>query len=132
MNRIKRWVAVVSLTILTVLVALVLTFYFALPDLCENEQLSASTSPNGEYEAVSFRRNCGATTPFSVQVSVIPAGGELPNESGNVVVFRDDLVPEVRWNGPHTLEVRYPSHVDVGRVDKMTNDVSVVYSPVIE
>ena len=132
MNQIKKWLAGLSLTILTVIVALALTLYCALPDLCENEQLSASTSPNEEYEAVTFRRNCGATTSYSVQVSVIPSGGELPNESGNVVVFREYLVPGIRWSTPRELEVSYPSHADAGRVDKMTNDVSVVYSPVTE
>ncbi len=127
MNKIKKWLAGISLTILAVLVALALTFYFALPDLCENEQLSDQMKNMRQLPL-----NCGATTPYSVQVSVIPAGGQLPNEPGNVVVFRESLVPGIRWSTPRELEVSYPSYVDVGRVDKMTNDVSVVYSPVTE
>ncbi|SNB56978.1 hypothetical protein SAMN04487880_1881 [Marinobacter sp. es.042] len=131
MKRIKRWMVGVSLTILAVFVAVVLIAYLALPDLCENEELSATASPNGEYEAISFRRNCGATTPYSVQVSVVPAGMELPNEPGNVLVIRNhDLAPELHWKGPYDLGILYPTHVQVIRVDKIPNDVSVVYTPV--
>lgn len=132
MNRIKRWLVGISLAVLVVLTILVLIVYLATSDLCVNEKLSASISPSGEYKAITFRRNCGATTPYSVQVSVVPAGMELPNEAGNVVVVREDLTPEVRWNGPYELEVRYPGYVDVGIVDKMPNDVSIFYSPVTE
>ena len=121
----------VSLTILAAFVAVVLIAYLALPDLCENEELSATASSNGEYEAISFRRNCGATTPYSVQVSVVPGGMELPNEPGNVlVILNHDLAPELHWKGPYDLEILYPTHVQMIRVDKIPNDVSVVYTPV--
>lgn len=34
-------------------------------DLCGNTELSRVKSPSGEYDAVVFSRNCGATT-FSI------------------------------------------------------------------
>lgn len=55
---------------------------------------------------------------------------KLPNEPENVVVIRDqDLAPKLRWNGPYDLEILYPIYVQVGRIDEMPNDVSVVYTP---
>ncbi len=132
MNRIKRWLVGIIHASLVVVTILVLVVSLAMSDLCVNDQLSSSISPNGEYEAVTFRRNCGATTPYSIQVSIMPAGSELPNEPGNVVVVREDLAPELRWREPYKLEVRYPSYVDVGRVDEVPNDVSIIYSPVTE
>jgi hypothetical protein len=48
--------------------------------------MSETVAPNGTLKAVTFRRDCGATTKYSVQVSILPAKKPLPNEGGNVFV----------------------------------------------
>lgn len=55
-------------------------------DLCGNTLLAETPSPEGNLRAVVFERNCGATTSFSTQVSVIESGSTLPNEGGNVFI----------------------------------------------
>jgi hypothetical protein len=72
---------------------------------CGNDKVLESVSPNGSLKAVVFRRNCGATTGFSTQVSVLPASRELPNDGGNIFVV--DGVPEieVRWIDDSHLSV---------------------------
>jgi hypothetical protein len=85
---------------------------------CANDQLADRPSPNGRYHAVVFQRDCGATTGFSTQVSVLAAGDSLRNEGGNAFVADDDhgAAPagsgggpavSVRWLTPDTLEVRF-------------------------
>ena len=85
---------------------------------CGNEQLSEVASPDRARRAVVFQRDCGATTPFSTQVSILPAGATLPDSSGNVFVAdtehgRADAGPgggprvSVRWIAGDTLELRY-------------------------
>src|SRR5688572_31184690 len=50
---------------------------------CSNEVLQATASQN--RRAYVFVRNCGATTGFSTEVTIVDEPeGELPNESGNV------------------------------------------------
>lgn len=44
-------------------------------------------SPDHRVEAVVFERNCGATTGFSTQVSIIRQGTSLGNDGGNVLVM---------------------------------------------
>src|SRR5438270_5911065 len=44
-----------------------------MPDPCANAQISEAVSPDGKLRAVTFRRDCGATTKETVQVSIIPA-----------------------------------------------------------
>jgi hypothetical protein len=44
----------------------------ALEDLCGNDPISETPSPNGQMKVVVFQRDCGATTGFSTQVSVLP------------------------------------------------------------
>jgi hypothetical protein len=38
---------------------------------CANEVLSQTVSPDAKMKAVVFQRDCGATTGFSTQVSII-------------------------------------------------------------
>ena len=85
---------------------------------CANERLADRASPNGRWHAVVFQRDCGATTGFSTQVSVLPAGDSLRNEGGNAFTADDDhgAAPagpgggpsvSARWIAPDTLEVRF-------------------------
>ena len=55
----------------------------ACSDSCGNDVLADVPSPSGERRAVVFQRDCGATTGFSVQVSILRRGKSLPNEAGN-------------------------------------------------
>jgi hypothetical protein len=80
---------------------------FSLPFLscdsgCANEMLEAVKSPDGNLQAVIFRRDCGATTDYSTQVSIISANTKLPNKSGNVFVADTDhgKAPEQEGGGP--------------------------------
>jgi hypothetical protein len=58
-------------------------------DMCGNKVQAEALSPNRELRAVVFERECGATTGFSQQVSILRAGEELPNEAGNI--FRAEM-----------------------------------------
>jgi hypothetical protein len=69
----------------TVVIGVVLSVYCyqQIPPLCGNKIITEVPSPDGKLKAVSFVRDCGATTGFSTQVSIIPADSYLPNEAGN-------------------------------------------------
>jgi hypothetical protein len=69
---------------------------------CANEVLEIVKSPDGKLQAVIFRRDCGATTDYSTQVSILSANAELPNKSGNVFVADTDHgnAPEQEGGGP--------------------------------
>ena len=66
-------------------------------DLCANDDLRESVSQNGRLKAVRFRRDCGATTAFSTQVSILPTASNLPNEAGNVFSVAGEPAIIVRW-----------------------------------
>lgn len=53
---------------------------------CENTIYQELASPNISRRAVVFERNCGATTGFSTQLSVLSANEELMNDSGNTYI----------------------------------------------
>ncbi len=60
--------------------------FLDLSDGCGNEVIQEIVSPDKRLKAVIFQRDCGATTDFSTQVSILDAGEKLPPQGGNVFV----------------------------------------------
>jgi hypothetical protein len=77
----------------------------AFDDVCGNDSVVETISPNGQLKAVTFRRNCGATTDYSTHVSILPASRKLPNESGNVFVRNHEPALVVRWIDDQHLSI---------------------------
>lgn len=96
-------------------------------DLCGNKQISEVVAPNGKLKAVTFRRDCGATTAYSVQVSIIPATKPLPNEGGNVFVASGEPNIVVRWIGDRHLSISGGSSSGAFKAEKAFGDIQVTY-----
>jgi hypothetical protein len=88
--------------------------------LCGNTVLKSLSSPDGKLKAVVFERDCGATTGFSTQLSVLGAGDPLPNDEGNIFIADTDhgAAPagpgggpaiNVLWEGPRKLLIELHS-----------------------
>jgi hypothetical protein len=60
--------------------------YFLFTGMCKNTIISSNISSNKKWKLVLFERNCGATTGFSTQVSLLKVDKELGNESGNIYI----------------------------------------------
>ena len=102
-------------------------------DACENTIASRLLSPDGTHAATLFQRDCGATTGYSTQISVLD-NGDAPTGSGNA--FRADdnhgvaAVGEwqgpwadMRWVAPDRLLIRYASK---SRIFEQANEVDGV------
>jgi hypothetical protein len=97
--------------------------------------VTEALSPDKQYRAVVFRRDCGATTDFSTQVSLLSSSQSLQG-SGNVFIV--DLKKsvavskpsdvQVQWTKNRTLTVRYASQqVRVFQQETRWNDVAIAY-----
>lgn len=86
--------------------------------LCGNEVVHVYPSMDKSLNMVLFQRDCGATTGFTTQISILKSGKELPNDGGNIFIADsgDQAVPLGKWGGPL---------VDVKWIDK--NKVAVAY-----
>jgi hypothetical protein len=102
---------------LLVVLAAVLVPAVLVATVCDNHVLRSVPSPGGWYRAVVFERDCGATTGFSPQASVLPAWAPLWGY-GNALILGDaaGLAPaearrrppiRARWAGPRELVVAY-------------------------
>jgi len=118
--------------------------------MCGNQVLQEIPSPDKKLKAVVFQRDCGATTGFSTQLSIIKANEKLPNSKGNVFSADTDhgKVPagpgggpqvDVAWIGLHDLEVRYPQRARIflsaDKIDIPTglfrsDSISLKYRPI--
>jgi len=109
-------------------------------DACQNTILSSTASPDGERHAVLFMRDCGATTDFSTQVSILRENGPATG-AGNLFIAdggsasappTDHGGPwaEVVWQGPRRLLVRYDSMAEVYKQQDQVAGVTVTYEPV--
>lgn len=68
--------------------------------MCGNDIYNEYLSPNGKLKAVVFQRDCGATTWFSTQISILPAHNVLGNEAGNIFIIDGDpreVAPNLEW-----------------------------------
>ncbi len=100
--------------------------------LCANEIVSEAHSPDERLRAVVFRRDCGATTDFTLHVSVLGATEPLSNDEGNV--FRagnDGRTPpvEVKVAGQDSrhLLVRFPARARIYRQSAIVGTIRIVY-----
>ena len=101
------------------------SLYFLLPDLCGNQVISKSLSPNDKLVAYVFERNCGATTDYSYQLSILDSDQKLKNKSGNT--FRSAQRFEIKWGNPYELSVNYPKGAEVFKKKKYMGQIKVHY-----
>lgn len=81
---------------------------YSTSNMCANEINKEVNSPNQEFKAVIFQRDCGATTGFSTQVSVVSKSKALPNEGGNILVIGghpNDTLLEINWLSNSELNI---------------------------
>lgn len=107
-------------------------------DMCANEVIREAISPDGKKKVVVFQRNCGATTDFSTQASLLSVGESLSNGGGNI--FSADTnhgaVPAgpgggpellVSWVGLHEIVLEHHAQARVFASEASIADVRVRY-----
>lgn len=110
------------------------------PDPCRHQVVGTFTAPEGLKKAVVFQRDCGATTGFSTQISILPLSHDLPDESGNVFIADCDHGaapaaahggPEVHlsWSDSNRLEIRFHPKARVFRSESSRDEVEISYLP---
>lgn len=105
-------------------------------DACQNTVASRSLSPDGNHAAVLFQRDCGATTGFSTQISILDADGK-PSGGGNAFVADDDHGvarvgnwAEMKWLSPERLLIRYAAKSRLFKQKESVSGVSITYQMV--
>lgn len=86
-------------------------------DPCNHTVVTRTVAPDGRRSAVMFQRDCGATTGFSTQISIVEPGA-ASSGAGNVFRADDDhgaasagtwggSWAEMQWLAPNHPLIRY-------------------------
>jgi hypothetical protein len=132
--------AIVILATVTSLIVIAFGFflYQTFAKVCGNEILSEFVSPDNSKKIVVFQRDCGATTPFSTQASLLAITDKLPDEGGNVfsgdtnhgaAPSRPGGGPElrVRWEDRNGLILEHHKAARIFKATQRIGEVEVQY-----
>lgn len=112
----------------TLIIGAGLWYLSSLVPECEIAIADRLTAPSGEFDLVTFSRNCGATTGPNTQAALIPAGDDLPFDAtsfASVAVADADLA--ARWDGFGNIELTLPQGAEIYRSDDNVAGISVIY-----
>jgi hypothetical protein len=136
----KEAITMILIPASIILVAIIAVFFAPayLISPCKNELIGEHPSPDGKYKAVLFVRDCGATTGFSTQVSLLRSNAQLKNGSGNLFIADTDHGkipsgqkggPEVRivWEGSKDIYIVHHENARVFKAEKKVNGINVNY-----
>jgi len=130
----KKTLNTIALLLAVAIIGTVGVFNYIADDMCGNEIHKEYLSPNGSLKAVVFQRDCGATTGYSSQISILDANEKLGNEAGNIFIIKDDpksVAPILEWKSDTQLHIQYELN---GREFKAQNSfgwfdaVEIVYN----
>lgn len=143
MSKPMKVLAWVAGSILALLLVLAVAVDFLFGSTCKNEILAELPSPDGAYKAIVFQRDCGATTGFSTQVSILRSRHSLGDDTGNVFVSDTNHGaapsgsgggPEVgiRWMSSSSLVISRHRLARVFMAEPHVSDISVTYEQMAE
>ena len=108
------------------LIGAVLWYLSGLVPECTTDIAQRLTSPDGQFDLVTFSRACGDSGANS-QAALIPAGDALPEDATSFasVGAAADLAP--RWDGFGNIELTLPPGAQIYRQDAAVAGVDVIY-----
>lgn len=116
---------------------LFLLFHFLMPEMCENKLFDEKSNFQNNYKAILFVRNCGASTGFSKQLSIIEFDDKLNNDTGNIFISdnnhgnakSDSFGPiiEINWIDNKTLKVSYSKNIRVFKKEFIFKNIKIIY-----
>lgn len=81
---------------------------FSMPD-CDVERRESTPSPDGKHVAIVFGVDCGATTGFNTQLSLLPSDAAFDRDRfPPVLVLKDKWTLDIRWVSDVAVFVAVP------------------------
>ena len=105
-------------------------------DMCCNEIIEQIVSPDKNNKLVIFQRDCGATTGFSTQISIIEVNQILKNEGGNIFIADTNHGaapsgpgggPKViaNWDNNNQITIKYHANARIFKELKKAHGINI-------
>jgi hypothetical protein len=110
---------------------------------CNNSIIQELKNPNNIYKIVIFSRDCGATTGFSTQVSIIKNNKRIKSKPGNICVADTDHgkapsgsdggpIIKAIWLEENLVEIELHEKSRVFKQEREYNRVTIKYNTIGE
>lgn len=111
---------------------------FSAEDMCGNKISITEFSPNKKHKIVIFCRNCGATTDFSTQVSILKVDEKLENESGNIFSADSEhgkaktdenssISIKAKWLNNNKVIITYDKNARTFKTENSLDEIEIEY-----
>ncbi len=95
-------------------------------NMCGSELLNSVSSPNGNKKAVSFVYDCGATTGFSTQVSILDVD-DLITSAGNIMTTDGKNNLKLEWVSDKELLISNTKRLKIFKKERSFKNINVSY-----
>lgn len=95
------------------------------PD-CENEIREVQVSPDGAKKLVMFSRDCGATTGFNVQISILDRSQDLPDAAGNLFISGEGKVKAI-WENEGKVVIGFENGLGIFKREQSSDGIKAEY-----
>jgi len=101
-------------------------------DKCRNKVEAQQFSTGKTWNAVTFSRNCDASSGNNLQISILPADAKLPGAPGNAFSADDNqgitnFIAQPQWISDHVLQITYSSRAHIFRKEIHVGPVEIHY-----
>ena len=111
---------------------------FSAEDMCGNKIIRTELSPNKKHKIVIFWRDCGATTDFSTQVSILKVDEKLENESGNIFSADSEhgkaktdenniIAINSKWLNNDKVIITYDKNARIFKTENLLDEIEIEY-----
>lgn len=93
---------------------------------CTITEAQRLTSPDDQFDLVTFSRSCG-DTPANVQAALVPPGEAVPFDAASFVsvAAAADLAPA--WNADGSIGITLPKDAEILRQDPNVAGIAISY-----
>ena len=110
MKKILKLLKIIAITVVVIVIVLIGLFLYFAGGMCGNKIHKEYLSPDKSLKALVFQRDCGATTGFSTQISILDSDENLENDSGNIFVIKghpDNVALTLSWISNNELNIKH-------------------------
>ncbi|KKB10095.1 hypothetical protein [Devosia chinhatensis] len=93
-------------------------------DVTEHQRLAA---PDGQFDLVTFSRQCGDSTDANMQAALVPPDEPVPFDAASFVSVGAEANLQPRWEGPDSVELTLPQDAEIYRRDETVAGINVLY-----
>ena len=112
-------------------------------DMCGNEIVEEIKSPDKRLKAIIFIRDCGATTGYSTQLSIIEDEDKLENGAGNTLILSDKFGDGLSfdnggakvkavWTSENSMTIYFDNKIEFTKQEEEIEGIKITYEQLVE